>query len=81
MIDLPHRNKLMIAQLKESHPFATGVKLQVEHVLVERLGFLQIVNLDRNMVAAVDLNAHGSNLSRNFPYRTTLFVRYFKGAG
>ncbi len=37
MIDLPHRKKLMISQLKESIPLTTGVKLQVEYVLVERL--------------------------------------------
>jgi hypothetical protein len=58
MMDLAHREELMIAELKKSVPFATGLKSQVEHVLVKRLRLREIVNFDRNMVAAIDLNIH-----------------------
>ena len=58
LINLVHREKLMIAELKKSVPFATGLKRQVEYVLVKRLRLRQIVNFDRNMVAAIDLNIH-----------------------
>jgi hypothetical protein len=58
MINLGHREKLMIAELKKSVSFATGLKSQVEHVLVKRLRFCEIVNFDSNMVAAIDLNIH-----------------------
>jgi hypothetical protein len=58
MINLGHREKLMIAELKKSVSFATGFKGQVEHVLVKRLRFCEIVNFDSNMVATIDLNIH-----------------------
>jgi hypothetical protein len=58
MINLVHREKLMIAELKKSVSFATGLKSQVEHVLVKRLRLREIVNFDSNMVAAIDLNIH-----------------------
>src|SRR4029077_6840090 len=58
MINLGHREKLMIAELKKSVSFPTGLKSQVEHVLVKHLRFCEIVNFDSNMVAAIDLNIH-----------------------
>ena len=43
MINLSHCEKLMIAQLKESLPFITGVKLEAEDVLIKRLRLREIV--------------------------------------
>lgn len=58
MINLAHREKLMIAELKKSVPLTTGLKSQVENVLVKGLRLRQIVNFNRNMVAAIGLNIH-----------------------
>jgi hypothetical protein len=58
MVNLSHREKLMIAELKKSLPFITGLKIQVKYVLVKRSRLREIVNFDRNMVASIDLNIH-----------------------
>jgi hypothetical protein len=58
LINLGHSEKLMISELKKRVAFASRFKFKVENVFVKRLRLSQIINLDRHMIAPIDLNAH-----------------------
>ena len=48
----------MISELEKRVTFATRLKFKVENVFVKRLRLGQVTNLDRHMIAPIDLNAH-----------------------
>ncbi len=58
LIDFRDGEKLVLAELKKGATLTAGVQSETEHILIERDCFLQIVDLNRYVVATINLNAH-----------------------
>src|SRR5260370_5090090 len=65
LINLGHSEKLMISELEKRITFATRLKFKFENVFVKRLRLCKIINLDRHVIAPIDLNAHTAALCAN----------------
>jgi hypothetical protein len=65
LINLGHSEKLMISELEKRITFATRLKFEFENVFVKRLRLCKIINLDRHVIAPIDLNAHTPALCAN----------------
>ena len=50
--------ELVFAEFEESVAFAAVELFQVEDILVERDRLVDVINLDRDMIASIDLHAH-----------------------
>src|SRR6266478_8360756 len=53
-----NRQELVLAEFEEGIPFATIEFFQIEDILVKRDRFLDVINLDRDVIASIHLHAH-----------------------
>jgi hypothetical protein len=55
--------KLVLAELEKGVAFAAVQFFEIENVFVKRDRLLDVIYLDRNMIASVDLHAHFRSLA------------------
>src|SRR5438045_77203 len=55
---LEHREELMLAEFEKCVAFALVEFFEIENILVKRDRFFDVVHLDRDVIAAVNLHAH-----------------------
>jgi hypothetical protein len=59
-VDLENREELMVTQFEESVALAATHLFEIENILVKGHRLLNVINLDRHMIASIDLHAHMS---------------------
>jgi hypothetical protein len=60
-LDLVHfenREELMLTQFEKSVALATAHLFEIENIFVKRYRLLDIVHLDRDMIASINVHAH-----------------------
>src|SRR4029077_11431298 len=58
LFDFEDGEELVFAEFEEGVAFAAVELFQVEDILVERDRLVDVINLDRDMIASIDLHAH-----------------------
>src|ERR1700693_1473117 len=71
LINLSDGEELMISKLEKRITLATRLKFEAENVFVKRLRFCKIMNLDRHVIAPIDLNAHIPPLCASYRQKGT----------
>src|SRR6202030_3685606 len=56
-VDFEDGEELMLAEFEEGIAFASVELLEIEDILIERDRFLNVIDLDRDMIASVNFNA------------------------
>jgi len=57
-VDFENREELMVTKLKERVALAPTHLLEIENIFVKSRRLLNIIHLDRDMIASIDLHAH-----------------------
>jgi hypothetical protein len=60
LIHFENGEELMITQLEERVALTAAHLFEIENILVKGHGLLNIIHLDRHMIASIDLHAHMS---------------------
>jgi hypothetical protein len=62
-VDFENGEELMITQFEERIALAATYPFEIENILVKRYRLLNVIHLDRDMIASIDLHAHMSAYS------------------
>jgi hypothetical protein len=60
-VDFENRQELMLTQFEERVALAAAHLFEIENILVKRQRLLDIIDLDCDMIASIDLHAHMSD--------------------
>ena len=60
LVDFENRQELMVTQFEESVALAATHLFEIENILIKGHRLLQILHLDRDMIASIDLHTHMS---------------------
>src|SRR6476620_3159892 len=58
LLNFENREELMLTQFEERIALAATHLFEIEHILVKRYCLSNVVHLDRDMIASIDLHAH-----------------------
>jgi len=59
-VDFENRQELMVTQFEERIALAATHLFEIENILVKGHRLLNVIHLDRDMIASIDLHAHMS---------------------
>jgi hypothetical protein len=59
-VDFENREELMVTQFEERVALAAAHLFEIENILVKGHRLLNVIHLDRDMIASIDLHAHMS---------------------
>jgi hypothetical protein len=59
-VDFENREKLMVTQFEEGVALAAAHLFEIENILIKGHCLLNVIHLDRHMIASVNLHAHMS---------------------
>ena len=60
-VDFENRQELMVTQFEERVALAAAHLFEIENILVKGHRLLNVIHLDRDMIASIDLHAHMSD--------------------
>jgi hypothetical protein len=61
LVDFENRQELMVTQFEERVALAATHLFEVENIFVEGRRLLNVIHLDRDMIASINLHAHMSD--------------------
>src|SRR6476620_4380656 len=64
-VDFENRQELMVTQFEERIALAAAHLFEIENILVKGHRLLNVIHLDRDMIASIDLHAHMSGKPKN----------------
>jgi hypothetical protein len=65
LVDFENRQELVLAKFEERVALATTHLFEIENIFVKRHRLLNIIHLDGDMIASIDLHAHMVSLVEN----------------
>jgi hypothetical protein len=60
LVDFENREELMVTQFEERVALAAAHLFEIENILVKGHRLLNVIHLDGDMIASIDLHAHMS---------------------
>src|SRR5215471_18268109 len=73
-VDFENGEELMVTQFEEGVAFAAAHLLEIENILVKGHRLLNVIHLDSNMIASINLHAHMSAYLKKDTARSVFFV-------
>jgi hypothetical protein len=73
---LKNGEKLVLAEFEKGVALAAVELFEIEHVFVKRDGLPDVIHLDRNMIASVNLHAHFRSLAEEEIVPAVVFALY-----